>query len=428
MSTLSKSHQDGKVVVEFFKAMKRAINSGSEAQMYQERRDGFYSTGLASGTSLRLYSLKPVSKVRTDPFSKRLQMKLCVFVIALCGGFYSVAGQDYEAVGTLESRSYLGTNIFAEYIYDFHFSVSDCQWFLHAKIRESQMGGILQTNNFDYIEAGFDGRQIYSVTSLETFAKNHPNSQAKNVAVGDLIEGNVPVDLDPFINDLWLGFGSSCYFASLTNSWLYPVYLTREAAKTVNGRFAVKGYWNLLPGEKSLPSSVVFTFEFEGKASKPNYETWMKHTNAMFAVEQYTNVDGFVTPTEFMVNLYNQDGSLLRESRVSASVSKKSSREASFIPKLPGKTPISDQRLANSSKPDLTVDYLATNWPAIEQAQKVYSKQSRAEAEIAALNPQKQDNTSKFRLVVICGLVLSTLVFLVLLKRNIKYQNKKGNI
>lgn len=68
MSTLSKSHQDGKVVVEFFKAMKRAINSGSEAQMYQERRDGFYSTGLASGTSLRLYSLKSVSILRTDPF------------------------------------------------------------------------------------------------------------------------------------------------------------------------------------------------------------------------------------------------------------------------------------------------------------------------------------------------------------------------
>jgi len=315
-------------------------------------------------------------------FSKKLlyEIKITGWIILPLAVFSVAKGQDFEAVGTLESRSYLGTNIFSEFIYDFQFSVSDCQWFLHAKIRESRMGGILQTNNFDYIEAGFDGRQVYSVTSLETFAKNHPNPQAHNVAVGDLSEGSVPVDLNPFINDLWLGFGSSCYFASLTNSWLYPVYLTREAAKTVNGRFAVKGFWNLLPGEKSLPSSVVFTFEFEGKVSKQNYETWMKHTNAVFAVEQYTNVDGFVTPTEFMVNLYNQDGSLLRESRVSASVSKKTSREASFIPKLPGKTPISDQRFANPSNPDLTVDYESTNWPAIESVAPIHQMQVKANA------------------------------------------------
>jgi hypothetical protein len=48
--------------------MNRVINGGNVARMYQERGDGFYSTGLASGTPRHLHSLKFVSKLRIDPF------------------------------------------------------------------------------------------------------------------------------------------------------------------------------------------------------------------------------------------------------------------------------------------------------------------------------------------------------------------------
>jgi len=53
--------------------MNRVINDGSEARMYQERAGEFSSTALASGTSLRLYFLKPVSKVRTSLRAKATQ-------------------------------------------------------------------------------------------------------------------------------------------------------------------------------------------------------------------------------------------------------------------------------------------------------------------------------------------------------------------
>jgi len=69
-------------------------------------------------------------------FSQKLlnEVKITGWIILLLTIFSVAKGQDYEAVGTLESRSYLGTNIFSECIYDFQFSISDCQWFLHAKI------------------------------------------------------------------------------------------------------------------------------------------------------------------------------------------------------------------------------------------------------------------------------------------------------
>ena len=88
-------------------------------------------------------------------------------------------------------------------------SVEGCNWFLRATVLKRTEKGVLQTNNFDYIEAGCDGQRTYTVSSLETQAQRNPNTA--NVAVGTIGDGIIPCDASMFIRDLWMGLASQCY-------------------------------------------------------------------------------------------------------------------------------------------------------------------------------------------------------------------------
>lgn len=241
-----------------------------------------------------------------------------------CGTALIVLGQDYEVNGAYVSKAYLGTNVSDEGVYDFKIIVNDGQWLLNANERERKLRGVLQTNHFDCIRAGFDGKQFYTLYSLETIAKLNPKSV--NVAVGSVGKKNIPIDAEPIIKNLWLGFASQSYFASLTDDWLYPLYQNSKDAQLIEGRFLVKGHREMLPGSKSLPANVVYTLEFDGKfldeRLRNQFNEWTGHTIAIFSVQQYTNFGVFAVPTRFNVKCFSPDGKLSLQSEATAIVSR----------------------------------------------------------------------------------------------------------
>jgi hypothetical protein len=336
--------------------------------------------------------------------------------------------QTYKVTGSLDFKTYMMGDVFEKCVYDFDLSADDCKWVLKAKVKDHYIRGVLQTNNFDYIEAAFDGEQIYTVHSMETLAGQ--GSNVSNVAVGTIGIGLVPVDADTFIKDIWLGFASHCYFATLTNDWIYPLYIDRSTSQLINGDFQERSRRQLFVGASALPSAVVFIYEFNGKPRDDGLdsETLKTRTNAVFTVDQFTNINSFAVPTHLTTKRFSPAGILSQAVEISAVISPFQKTEVqSFVPILPGKTSISDLRFPNISGGVYTT-FISTKWPETKQTEPIYRQQVRADAQ------SKQDNamtlsrndarTTIVRVLVLAFLLASLIIPLAMFW---KTRNKKTN-
>jgi len=270
-------------------------------------------------------------------------------------------GQHYQTTGTAHVKG-MGQDI----TYRFTLAVEGPQWCLRAT--EHREKGVVETNIFDYIESGYDGDSVYEVHSMETIARANPDTA--NVAVATISKGSVPSDADTLVKNLWLGLASHCYFASASSKWLYPLFLGRQTAAAVDGRFAVKGFWSTLPGSPGLPSKVVYTFAFDGKLrnTAPNVTDLSNRTNViMTALSQRTD-DGLVLPAKYKTEAYSPEGRLTYETDVEVESATNVVTLRVFRPTLPGPTAISDFRLDQGDASAAPVTYISTNWLTVEKA------------------------------------------------------------
>ena len=340
---------------------------------------------------------------------------------ALVFGVCHANGQQYELGGTLDLRTYLGEKIHETFCYRFSMAVDGCNWFVRATVKERTENGVIQSNNFDYVEAGSDGVNVFTVYSMETQAKWQPHMA--NVAVGSIGNGTMPCDSSAFIKDLWLGMASHCYFASLSNAWLYPLFLDRQSASSVRGPFAVKGYWRILPGEPGLPASVVFTFEFAGKVDSAAsvLPDLYKRTNVVMSVLECAKLENWIVPKHFKIWKYSPNGRLTQETEVRVETATRLLSRHSFRPSLPGATYISDFRLCRDSAQVEAVTYVATNWPPLAEVQPVAEVQSRARMEAAGYlaGRSRKPQLVRLALFAVFGFIPVS-AFLVLRLRNAK--------
>lgn len=274
--------------------------------------------------------------------------------------------QNFEINGTINLITYQGTNILVVETNAFTMAVNQDSWMLKATVLGLKIGGVLQTNNFAYIKAGCDGHDTFTLHSMETSAKHIP--KPLHVATADICDEPIPSHADDFIRNLWLAYASAGYFSSPSNGWIYPLFLEKENARLIDGEFAVKGYWKLLPAHSQLPESVIYTFKFQGAIKQtnslpPGYDFSERTTNAMFTVLEYTNYGKSVVPTHFTVKHFLPNGKITQEVEVFARPAPKEAPDLFLTPNFPGPTYVSDFRLAGNNSP---VTYIATNWTTIE--------------------------------------------------------------
>jgi hypothetical protein len=332
-------------------------------------------------------------------------------LIAGCGLVLAISAataQQYQTTGVLQSVSPV-----QDRTYRFTMAVDGCEWCLRATVLAGRDNGVVQTNNFDYIEAGCDGESVYVVHSMQSLAKANPKSA--NVAVGSITRGSMPCDADMFIRDLWLGLASHCYFASASNGWFYPLFLDRQAAAAVEGRFAVKGFWTPLPGPPGLPRTVVYTFTFDGKlrSTAQNLARLSAQTNVILVVQAQQNFQGLLLPTRYRTERYSPAGQLTQEVEVQVETATNVLTLKLFPPSLPGPTFVADFRTTDASLSGTPVSYLATNWPGLEKVlpiERLQRDEQRLRVAVSA-KPYKYK-----RLTVIIALAAASAAFLFLFR------------
>jgi RNA polymerase sigma factor (sigma-70 family) len=262
----------------------------------------------------------------------------------------------YQTSGTAHLKG-LGQDI----TYRFTMAVEGPRWCLRATVLERRQNGVVQTNNFDYVESGYDGNSTYCVRSLETIAAD---ADAENVAVATIGTGSLPTDTDTLVKNLWLGLASHSYFAS-AKKWLYPLFLGRQAAEAVDGHFAVRGYWSTLPGYPGLPRQVVYTYDFDGKVRtsswKPSHLS--SGTNLIMTVLSQRTDNGLVLPARYRTEAFSRANRLEYQADVVVESVTNAVTLRVFQPALPGPTYISDYRLGRNDARAAPVTYISTNWP-----------------------------------------------------------------
>jgi hypothetical protein len=350
--------------------------------------------------------------------------------LALCSPCNTSAAR-FEVEGELSYKVWDGPKTLLDLRREFTVTVNGCEWLI--KIWNPTGAS---TNGILYSQAGYDGTNIYHVRAFDTNAQTPPRLvigdgantytnelnvqliKLKNSAVGRVLPGDFPLQpkVDPFVVPIWLGYGSGCWFAKVSDSLLRPAYMVDEALDASTHR--VRGEWRTLDKQSGLPAWVAYfndgkTFKRPGLplgTADPPYDKGF--TNAIYEVMGSTNVDGWVLPTSFRLTTFGPKpggqtpDELLPITEIAATARRvrRSLRSDPFVPPLPGNTFVTDGRTQGGPISNGYV-YLSTNGTWLDKAA-VKRLAGRTQTSAAA------------RRVVVGLLVLVTGIFTVLILRH----------
>jgi hypothetical protein len=204
-----------------------------------------------------------------------------------------VKAYEYEADGTLDGTNYLAhgsTTKLAQVTFKLY--VRDCQWFVHITQQNAKT---------KYVEAGFDGQALYKSAFLDE--KSVANLTPKPVLwTGSITPDTVPFFApEPHIPIIWFALASGCYLNGAKDR-LIPPYSTDIK------RDAIVANVTRLSAMPSLPQTVIFLDDGinrkfgEPSQHPPPYENGF--TNAIYIVNAFTNIGGYVLPSEFTLKVY----------------------------------------------------------------------------------------------------------------------------
>ena len=246
----------------------------------------------------------------------------------------------------------------------------------------------------NYVEAGFDGTDIFTVDSQWV----NVNGILSNLVSATIERRPTPKDDSSNINYLWLAYGSSCYFDSITNSMLLPVW-TLDDPQLVKEQFKLPGSWIRLPGERLARVVAYYGDGFwhirqkEGPMSvrvPVPFDT--SFTNAIYNTVQITNFFGSTFPLEFFFARFGLrrtenglwEASKLTQTRARVTHVRALTSHRTFFPRFDGVLYASDNRFATAdpSVPSLTYRLTNGDWLSVPQLTSEYRKESRVSAAI----------------------------------------------
>ena len=220
----------------------------------------------------------------------------------------------------------------------------------------------VQTNGIDYEEDSFDGENTFRYTQLQ---RDTVPSSSQNSSTGIVGANGIP-DLGGSTDrttPIWLAYGAAHYFRGITGNKMKSfLYLNRPGPELEQGPY--------------------MEVEWKRSDSPPFVPTYIYHPkiNERYRVLQFTNSDGLLLPSEFILECFVRNGGMTNPPFISMhGFLTGFSRPASiqnFRPKTDGRTYTEDRRFPGSQPAtyvNTSKDWFSTNSPQWRALSKMYS-------------------------------------------------------
>jgi hypothetical protein len=299
-------------------------------------------------------------KFATPTFAITELAKASIVLFLICACLSRVRAEEYELSGTV---SYFDLNHNftrrLEGIREFQVSVRGCAWRIETRERQRTGDG----QQLSWTLASTNGADIFEVL--------HSSDKAM---LANVRSNAVPVDSDDeSVRYIWLGFASKCYFDSVKDGMVPPLYDV-NTSEMFQPDLRIKETYRTWPDPPTLPVQINFMHDgyrqvqtADGKSITNQLPTPFDagYLNAKYTTGEFTNVDGryFPTTAHFEMFDFSQDGQkLILEKSFEIkleSVKLKCSVEQ-FLPELPRGTPVNDYRLMREKGVKKPISYVSS--------------------------------------------------------------------
>ncbi len=258
----------------------------------------------------------------------------------------------------------------------FSVSCKDGQWIIRSKRSD-------QTT--DYEEDGQDGRYVYSLTSMEAWAKSRREAGLQvgvNTMEGEITPGRFPFNSPEMNRVLWLLYASSSYLSEMHLIKRLPPIASFSGRHAYLYGFQQPATWRLAGTSPPLPAFVViyddgrlryWEDEGEGFMTGPPLErNWRApydkgFTNAVLTVESFSEQGSHRIPQKATFSVYMpkpdgtnaQDLQLCTRFSICASNVCFHTAVTDFKPEVRGSVLVADRRFERDKPPIYVFSYLA---------------------------------------------------------------------
>lgn len=352
--------------------------------------------------------------------------------LLIIGGVHSHA-QAFKAEGRTKYQVFNQGKLVYSNTNNFTAEVSGCDWL----IRTVPLGKG-PDDTLDYTEMHHRHGEIKMIYAFIS----KTNKSVTNIIVK--VEGNdVPEDDGSTISHLWLGYASACYFASVTNGLLKPVWMLDDGDLRFEN-FQVQGNWILNNSAPKLPDSVVYFSDGNLRLKRGGGERLTLkapgpfssgYTNAIYTVLGWTNFGSAIeVPHRFVFQRYgtkvdattNTDLAIINLVEVYTETLKPIGLNSTLNPEVTGIAHVADRRFF---PPIRNIEYKVKDgaWQTKERIV-LTPEYARLKRVSGPSLPTQERLTKKVYFLVVFGvLLLGPMVFLAVARKqagNIK-QNEK---
>jgi hypothetical protein len=297
-------------------------------------------------------------------------------------------------------------------------------------IREAKSPG-----SKDYTELGTDGTNLFFLRVMQTAAERYAEKAVVegkrppiNVATAEVQPGTIPLfEAPPHKFLMYVAYGSSPLFLRQSPGILPPVpFLPRLEFTAYKER--CNATWELSTDGFRFPKQINF---FEDKL--PESSGAARNLSATFRVHQTTNLHGQSVPLEFECIRFARDVDSSTKKLSLTNVPMESFRFIStnislaavtrYIPELPGKTIIRDNRLLGSSNPVPAITFTKPRgtWTTEQELRNTLEFRRNSAAnwnQIRESTPVAKPNLLATRTVFLICVVLTTIAGVLIFFRN----------
>ncbi|MBE0541118.1 MAG: hypothetical protein IH623_07015 [Verrucomicrobia bacterium] len=383
---------------------------------------------------------KPVPlPLHSQPMSNRALVWLSVLICLLpLFGEETSSAQEYTVEGVASFECIRAPDEPAVF---FRLTVSGCKWYIRMTWPDNL--------SWDYVDASFDGENLYYLSCMETWVNNQRLKGEKvgdNIAVARISKTAVLHDAHAHaIAPVCFAYASGCYLDNVKDSRLEPIIFWPLSTGIFSIQNVVLQETEITrhPAVPHLPTRVVFFddgLERNGTRAAPPFKRARPYdtgfTNAILVADSFTNVNGFALPTAaFLVvfapkdqefsprDLGKTSNDLLRFSKyqIMATNFQAGSSMTSFVPRFPGITLVTDERFVDRA---LFQNYKSSSG-FLSEADITNSHQfaamSAAVARLAPMRYQQNANVSPWLVrLVLLAVVASPLLYFCLRAKGLR--------
>jgi hypothetical protein len=285
-----------------------------------------------------------------------------------------VSAQELHVEGNFRKWLYFQGKTNQDPVYPFTVDLKECGWRIRSKCSS-------KVRFSDYMEACFDGTNIYFLNSIKSAVEAQQRKGADlgpnpNTALGTVYRGQVCNREE--IAPAWLAYASGCYFKSQTNEFVEPALEEDANSAMIFGppdHLTMRARWILTDSQPIFISHLAYLSDGSamnrlGKFAKRQVPYDLGFTNSCYEVESFTNVDGLSIPLVSHLKVFREktnavastDLALLLEYRISLTSARRHAESVISQPMLAGVTAVQDFRVATDVGPQVSWYLTSNKW------------------------------------------------------------------